>query len=240
MLRCLHGLGDTVQFIRYAPWVRREAQSLVVEAHPEITRLLRRVQGIDEVITWGAAAPAIQPEWDAQIEVTELPRIFGTTVETIPADVPYLSVPRSSTRAPSARKKVGVVWSSSQWNPARSVPAQLLASALRDLPWEVVSLQHGPERERFPVLHRNEGDVLDTANDMLGLDLVISVDTMTAHLAGALAVPVWVLLPFEADWRWMLHRSDSPWYPTMRLFRQGSPGDWPGVLEEVRRAALTF
>lgn len=240
ILRCLHGLGDTIQFIRYAPMIRAIASSLVVEAHPELTRLLECVQGIDQVVTWGADSPAIVPHWDTQIEVTELPRLFATTVNSIPANIPYIQLPRRSQHlSRRERRRVGVVWSSSQWNPARSVPVELLASTLNALDWEVFSLQHGPDRHRFPAL-RSEGDVLDTALDMQDLDLIVSADTMAAHLAGALARPVWVLLPFEADWRWMLERSDSPWYPTMTLFRQDSPGDWESALRKLHRAALAF
>lgn len=239
MLRCLHGLGDTIQFIRYAPMIRESASHLIVEAHPELRRLLGHAPGMDEVVTWGVEGPETPPKWDTQIEVTELPRIFGANLETIPRNVPYLTLERREGSV-GVRKRVGVVWSSSQWNLARCVPNQTVREALQDLPWDVYSLQHGPERNAFPTLRSSEGDVLDTAEDMLGLDLILSVDTMAAHLAGALALPVWVMLPFQADWRWMLGRSDTPWYPTMRLFRQPAPGDWASVLSDVQRAALAF
>ena len=236
ILRCLHGLGDAIQFVRYAPLIRSRAQHLVVEAHPCLRRVLACVEGVDEVITWGEAAPRVPPVWDSQVEVNELPRIFRTTVETIPAAVPYLRV--GSARPKSRR--AGVIWSSSQWNPARSAPIEPLLQAFSGTGWELVSLQHGPDRDRIPTASPNEGDVFDTAVDMLGMDLIVSVDTMTAHLAGALALPVFVLLPFQADWRWMLHREDSPWYPTMRLFRQPKPGDWESALTELRRAVLSL
>ncbi len=230
MLRCLHGLGDTIQFIRYAPMIRRTASRLIVQAHPELVRILRCVSGVDEVVTWGE-----EPAWDSQVEVTELPRIFETTLENVPADVPYLNV--GDPAQPAERRRVGLIWNSSQWNPVRCVPFALLQNALDGLDWDLFSLQFGPERHFLPPTRPGEGDVLDTAVDMLHLDLIITVDTLGAHLAGALARPVWVLLPFEADWRWMLDRTDSPWYPTMRLFRQTRPDDWSGALDELRHAA---
>ena len=233
MLRCLHGLGDTIQFIRYAPLIRRTATRLVVQAHPELVRILHCVSGIDEIVTWGE-----EPAWDSQVEVTELPRIFETTSETVPADVPYLHV--GSTVKTSGRTRVGLIWNSSQWNLLRCVPFTMLKTALDSLGWNLFSLQFGPERLWLPPMRECEGDVLDTATDMLKLDLVITVDTLGAHLAGALGRPVWVLLPFEADWRWMLDRADSPWYPTMRLFRQPRPDDWSGALDELRHAARAF
>ncbi len=231
IIRCLHGLGDTIQFIRYAEWIRREARSVAVECHPELVRLLRHVQGIDEVFCWGGDAPAAQPEWDSQIEVNELPRIFRSRVDTIPRDVPYIHV-CASDLACNPRKRVGLVWQSSQWNPARSAPLDLLLESLADSGWDLFSLQFGCEQNRIPALAQS--DVLETAKQMMDLDLIITVDTMTAHLAGALGLPVWVLLPFEADWRWMLDRADSPWYPTMRLFRQKAQGDWASALEGLR------
>ena len=147
--------------------------------------------------------------------------------------MPYLNVPEQSRRE-ATRKRIGLVWASSQWNPARSVPVEALLNALHGCGADLISLQHGPGRDRITLARPEEGDVLDTAQDMQTMDLIISVDTMTAHLAGALGLPVWVLLPFEADWRWMLKRSDSPWYPTMRLFRQTRPGDWASALEPLR------
>ena len=219
MLRCLHGLGDTIQFIRYAPMIREQARSLIVETHPQLVRLLHHAPGIDQVVTWGPNAPTF--EWDSQIEINELPRIFRSALATIPSFSPGFSLQRAERG--SGRKRVGLIWSSSQWNPFRSIPVELaFGCACQGCDADLFSLQHGPDRDRIPTVRSHEGDVLDTATDMLTMDLVISVDTMTAHLAGALALPVWVLLPFEADWRWLLDRTDSPWYPTMRLFRQAS------------------
>jgi hypothetical protein len=169
-------------------------------------------------------------------------------LQSIPAEVPYLSADPAKVRewkdvfaAMPEGKKVGVVW---QGNPKhendrnRSVPAILLASLLESPGFQFCSLQKGVARESMPAgltdLGRLFEDFGDTAAAVLNLDLVISVDTSVAHLAGALGKPVWVLLPYAPDWRWMLHRNDSPWYPSARLFRQSMPGDWSSVIRQVR------
>ena len=240
LVRCLHGLGDTLQFIRYAPLLRKRAQCVTIEAQPSLKRLLA-VSGLaDAVITWGDAEPA----WDRQIEVVELPRIFRTQLSSIPDKVPYLSTASNGTtgrRADGNRLRVGVVWNSSKYNPARSIRAQQFAKVFEVRQAEFFSLQAGPERFELayggrPIrdLYREEWDVLDTAGALATLDLVITVDTMMAHLAGGLGVPVWTLLPHQCDWRWMLDREDSPWYPTMRLIRQKRAGDWGAVVERVK------
>jgi ADP-heptose:LPS heptosyltransferase len=184
-----------------------------------------------------------EPPWDVQAEVIELPRIFRTQLESVPASVPYLRAPRNDVRPRIARKRIGLVWSSSTYNPARSIPLALLAEICGTADAEFFSFQAGEERCHMSVcnvpltdLCDEPASVLATASRMLGMDLIITVDTMTAHLAGALGLPVWTLLPFEGDWRWMLDRSDSPWYPTMRLFRQPRRGDWESVVRDLQRA----
>jgi hypothetical protein len=136
--------------------------------------------------------------------------------------------------------RVALIWSSSTWDETRSLPLDLFESAFRDIPGvSFYSLQHGPDHVRATGrnwLHytgEQSSDILDTAADLTHADLLISVDTMAVHLAGALARPVWVLLKHDADWRWMLDRRDSPWYPTMRLFRQPAPGDWAAAVREI-------
>ena len=235
LIRCLHGLGDTIQFIRYAPELRKKTGAVFIEAQPTLKRLLAASDLADAVITWGEPEPA----WDEQVEVVELPRIFRTELGSVPNKVPYLKAPQSYARAASLR--VGVVWSSSQYNPARSIPAEIFAR-LFDVPGvNFLSLQAGPERYDIkpwngliPSLYSEESDCLETAGKLQTLDLVITVDTMMAHLAGALRRPVWTILPHRCDWRWMLNRSDSPWYPTMRLIRQKQPGEWVPVIESLK------
>ncbi len=251
LLRCLHGLGDTLQFVRYAHLIRQQARWLAIEGQPRLKLLLKEAGLADCVMTWGEP----EPPWDQQMEVMELPRIFRTTLDTIPNRVPYITLnagssndgtvavePSGPPNSPSPTLRVGLVWASSTYNPARSVPIQC-ASALFDTPGVVFfSLQAGiesaeiePWAERVPCLDDPSTCVLGTAKSLAQVDLVITVDTMMAHLAGAMGKPVWTLLPYECDWRWMVGREDSPWYPTMRLFRQREPGVWNPVIARVRR-----
>ena len=240
LVRCLHGLGDTIQFVRYVPLLRQIARSVVIESQPTLKTLLAESGLADHVMTWTEP----EPKWDQQVEIMELPRIFRTTLETIPRFVPYIHVADGigkSLRA-SGSLRIGIAWQSSRFNPARSVPIEQFAKIFSVPGISFFGLQPGPEHEdlqpwagRVSDMHQHLATIRETAQLISGLDLVITVDTMMAHLAGALAVPVWTLLPFECDWRWMLEREDSPWYPTMRLFRQPEPGDWNLVIERIRK-----
>lgn len=242
LIRCLHGLGDTIQFIRYARLIREQARSLVIEAQPTLKSLLASSNLADEVITWGEP----EPHWDQQIEVIELPRIFRTTLESIPNHVPYLHVPSepfAQERDGCRALRVGLVWRSSSYNPERSIPLNLLADLFTLPGASFFSLQAGPHQreldpwsKQIPSFYSGSDCVKTMAQKLATLDLVISVDTMIAHLAGAMGLPVWTLLSYQPDWRWMLKREDSPWYPTMRLFRQPRPGDWESVVRYLKRA----
>jgi hypothetical protein len=251
MIRCLHGYGDAIQFIRYAALVRRTARRVTIQTHPQLVSLMRGMPFADHVITWPETAAENAAVWDQQIEVMELPRAFRTTLETIPCEVPYLFVnPQTQARArvPAAhhdRFRVGLQWGSGEWDPARSLALTELLPLLDVPAVEFYSFQRGPcraELQQFAAtrtIHDVSGDcpqIVEAAADLLNIDLLITVDTMLAHLAGALAVPVWVLLPYRADWRWMLSRCDSPWYPTMRLFRQSAPGDWSTPIHRISHA----
>lgn len=245
LIRCLHGLGDTIQFIRYARLIRRHAAALTIEAQPALKLLIQQSDLADGVITWGEPEPA----WDQQMEVIELPRVFRTTLETIPSEIPYVTAPSLTGVAPldPARSlRVGVVWASSGYNTARSIPFRCVETLFATERVSFSSLQADDERAQLaPWLSQTpsrvsdcydpSGCVLATASRIKHLDLVITVDTMVAHLAGAMAKPVWTLLPFQCDWRWMIVREDSPWYPTMRLFRQPDPGNWSAVINRVAR-----
>jgi hypothetical protein len=172
----------------------------------------------------------------------ELSYVFRSTVETIPSAVPYIDL----TPAPldSRGFKVGLVWRAGDWDRRRNVPFSLIRS-LADIPGiAFYALQQNQSpRERDPKIKyvlAPEGDVLSTARIMAALDLVISIDSMPAHLAGALALPTWTLLHKNADWRWMRDRKDSPWYPTMHLFRQRRPGEWTPVINRVARELATI
>jgi hypothetical protein len=237
IIRCLHGYGDAIQFLRYAQLIRETAAKVIVETHPEMVSLLSRMPFIDHVTSWAHAALP-RDAWDQQIEVTELPRAFRTTLSTIPGAVPYLDVnPRHL--CISRKPRIGLVWASSNWNHSRSMSLAQLAPVLSLNHLSFFSFQRGPERNELAShLHihdtaNHSPDIADTAGDLMNMDLLITVDTMAAHLAGALGRNVWILLPAAADWRWMLDRDDTPWYPTMRLFRQPSPGNWAPVIDRV-------
>ncbi|HET9984469.1 MAG TPA: glycosyltransferase family 9 protein [Longimicrobiales bacterium] len=233
LIRCYHGLGDTLHFIRYAPLVRALASEVTLWAQPSLLPILRTAGGIDRLVPLHDGAP--DAEYDVDVELLELPHIFRTTLETLPADVPYLHVPPAP-RPTRTAVRVGVVWRAGDWDDRRSVPTHLVAGLARVPGIELHVLQQGPAREEWPrgvgMLTGSE-DVLELAALMRALDLVLSVDSMPAHLAGALGVPVWTLLHAEPDWRWLERRPDSPWYPTMRLFRQARAGEWEPVVERV-------
>ena len=237
LIRCFHGLGDTVQFIRYAPLVRAAAREVIVWVQPALLELLRGTAGVDR---WLPLHDGLaEASYDVDIEIMELPHVFRSTLSTLPAQVPYLHVPSAD---PSLevddppRFRVGVAWQAGDWDSARSVPPGLLA-ALAEIPGVTLhALQRGSAlaawRDEFGPVSGSD-DAVGTARVMQALDLVISIDSFPAHLAGALARPVWTLLHAAPDWRWMEARDDSPWYPTMRLFRQEQPGEWEPVIARV-------
>jgi hypothetical protein len=246
LVRCLHGLGDTLQYVRYGPLIREKAASLTIEAQPLLKSLLQESGVADSVITWGDR----EPYWDQQVEIVELPRIFRTTVDSIPSSIPYIRVPSvnsGSIAAEPRQIRVGLVWASGAFNPLRSLPLEVLADLLELPGFSFFSFQGGEERAQLlpwahwvDNLYQEGQSVLQTAMSLKTMDLLITVDTMMAHLAGAMGVSVWTLLPFACDWRWMMHREDSPWYPTMRLFRQPHAGDWPSVARGVRNALQDY
>jgi hypothetical protein len=255
MIRCLHGFGDAIQFLRYARLVRQQAVSVAVQTHPQLVSLFKGAPYIDGVTTWKDGPGLRHRDWDQQIEVMELPRAFRTTLAGIPAQTPYLYVDRQyvegSPLAGRARRKlrVGVLWEGGEWNPARNVPFSEIMPLLTVPNVDVYSFQRGPGREELrgsglaDFIVDLSGEARDSvyfAADLMHIDLLITVDTMAAHLAGALGRPVWVLLPLEADWRWMLDRADSPWYPTMCLFRQKKEGDWRAPVTEILRELENF
>ncbi len=248
ILRCLHGLGDTIQFIRYAPLLRESCHSLFVQTHPQLVSLIEGVQGVNHVLTWGNGPSEDGLAWDTQIEVTELPRAFRTTISNIPGLVPYIQVPEERIQwasrwfAGQKKLRIGIAWEAGPWNTLRSIPLSEFSPLLAFETCRFYGLQKGVDPASVPRcgavynLESHAADIRDTAALILHLDLVITVDTMTAHLAGALGCPVWILLPVQADWRWMLDRCDTPWYPTARLFRQRSPGDWTQTIKDVGAA----
>lgn len=232
LIRCYHGLGDTIQFIRYAPLLKAVAREVIVWVQPALLPLLRSAQGIDRLLPLHDGTP--NAGYDVDIEVMELPYAFRSTLSTIPRDVPYLTAAAAALDAP--RPRIGIVWRAGDWDRRRSIPFPVV-STLFDVPgvsWYALQMEIARE-ERLPrLLIPDTRGIERLAEAIRGLDLVVTIDSMPAHLAGALGVPVWTLLPHAADWRWMVGRADSPWYPTMRLFRQSQAGEWGRVIEEIR------
>jgi hypothetical protein len=236
LIRCYHGLGDTIQFIRYAPLVASVAAELTVWAQPALLPLLRTVAGIDRLVPLHDGAAGV--EYDVDAEIMELPYIFRTTLSTVPAHVPYLSAEPSPSPLTGPSPRVGIVWRAGEWDERRSIPFEQLDPLFRvpRISWYSLQqmVQSGERHDRVEQLAAR--DALSTSQWMQALDLIVSVDTMPAHLAGALGRPVWTLLAHDADWRWMMGRADTPWYPTMRLFRQHTRGDWVPVIAQVATA----
>jgi lipoprotein NlpI len=239
------GLGDTIQFLRYLPLVADRGGKVLVVCHPDLIRVFRCVPRVEEWVAFGQPLP----QHDVQCPWMSLPAIFGTTLQTIPSVIPYiLADPELSRRwsdrlAPDGRLRVGLTWAGRPWpDPLRSIPTELLTPLGQVPGLRLVSLQRRPSEEQVAyappplVLDDWTGefrDVADMASLMEHLDLVITIDTVVAHLAGAMGKKTWVLLKKYPDWRWMLDRSDSPWYPNTRLFRQARPGDWTGPVARI-------
>jgi Tfp pilus assembly protein PilF len=245
LLHAEEGFGDTIQFIRYAPLVAERGAKVIVESQEELTSLLRNIKGVWHVLSRGGDLP----HFDFHCPLMSLPRIFKTTLDNIPVNIPYLFADRmliqefhDKIRNDGAELRVGLVWSGGGLPFKKSCSIEIF-SPLADLPGiTFYSLQKGapaeqaknPPKGMMLTDYTNEfSDFSVTAAFIENLDLIITVDTAIAHLAGALGKPVWVLLPFVPDWRWMLKREDSPWYPTMRLFRQPSLGDWKSAINKL-------
>lgn len=235
LVRCYHGLGDTIQFMRYLPVLRKIARRVTVWVQPTLVSLLSCMDGIDEILPLHDGSPDCS--YDVDVEIMELSYVFRTTLKTIPSAVPYIHV--TPTRVEGSGFKVGVVWRAGDWDRRRNIPFSLIRSLTAVAGVDFYALQQDAAvRERDSNLKfvlPSGGEVLTTAGIMAALDLVISIDSMPAHLAGALGIPTWTLLQKNADWRWMRDRQDSPWYPTMTLYRQRRPGEWHSVIRRVAR-----
>ena len=265
LLHAEQGFGDAIHFVRYAPLVAAMGAKVVIESHDELRRLFESIPGVEQVIARGAPLPAV----DAHCPFMSLPLALRTEVNTIPGATPYLHAapdaiaqwaerlaalePKPAATDPPGRLlRVGLCWAGSPKHSDdadRSISLSMLAP-LADSHVTFVSLQKGPARDQaahVPAAMRlidvtdDLVDFADSAALIENLDLVITVDTAVAHLAGALGKPVWVMMRRVADWRWLINRRDTPWYPTMRLFRQTSRGDWgpvvAGVARELHRVA---
>lgn len=260
LLYAEQGLGSAIQFVRYAALIADRGARVIVECQPPLARLFRAsLAGAGGPVSHVVARGEPLPSFDAHAPLMSLPLRCGTTLATVPASVPYLHADPAAVAAWRERLtaadggagglRIGLAWAG---NPAhandhnRSLPpptaASLLAPLLALPDARFFSLQLGPGTASTAAqlaegglidLSAEIGDFADTAALITALDLVVSVDTAVAHLAGALARPVWMLVPTIPEWRWLTDRDDSPWYPTLRLFRQPTPGDWAGVVARV-------
>ncbi len=256
LLHAEQGLGDTLQFIRYAAIATQSGGRVIFTCHRPLIRLLSTLPGIEEFIPLGLPLPA----FDVYAPLLSLPAILGTTLETVPHSVPYIYPPASDWQLPIAASpsdhpkllKVCIVWaggnlykqnyrrslSLKQFEPILEVPNIALYSLQKGIP-QIEIAELGWE-SRLQDLNSHLNDMADTATAIAQLDLVITVDTSVAHLAGALGKPVWLLLSHVADWRWISDRDDTPWHPTMRLFRQHQPGDWQALMQRVAEELERF
>ncbi len=251
LLHAEQGAGDTIQFIRYAPLVQQRGGRVLVECPATLIPLLSTCRGIDQLI--GRGTPL--PDFDVHAPLLSLPGIFRTSLATIPVDIPYLAtdpqlVEHWRQELQGVREfKIGISWQGSpgyRWDRQRSLALAHFEPVARLVGVRLFSLQKGLGTEQLRdlpswfavtdlgrMLDENTGAFVETAAVLKNLDLVVTCDTALGHLAGALGVPVWTVLPFAPEWRWLLDRDDSPWYPTVRLFRQSQPGDWDGVFARI-------
>ena len=243
LLHAEQGFGDTIQFLRYVPMVAQRGARIILEVLPQLRSLVAITADGIQVISRGDPLP----EFDWQCPLMSLPLAFGTELQTIPAIVPYL---QADVEAPGWLRKeratdlhIGLVWAGGALNVIdreRSLKLEALSALWQVKGVSFYSLQRGPvslEAECGPLQFAGSepqtGDFAATAAAISHLDLIVSVDTSVAHLAGALGKPVWILLSARSDWRWLTDRKDSPWYPSARLFRQKAEGDWGPVIASV-------
>ena len=239
LLHAEQGFGDSIQFARYASLVQRRGARVMLAVQPALLRLLEGMEGADAVVPLGQRLPA----FDAFCPLLSLPGVFATTLDTIPSPT-QLGV--RHVRKASDRLQVGLVWAGSPafiHDRARSIPVAQIAP-LFDVPgvdWHSLQME-GNAAASLPIMNRMGGvsDFADTAAVVAGLDLVVAVDSSVAHLAASMGKPVWLLSRFLGCWRWLHARVDSPWYPTMQIYRQPSPGDWASVIARVRTDLMRF
>jgi tetratricopeptide (TPR) repeat protein len=242
-------IGDIFQFFRYVPMVAQRGGRIVVAAQPELTRLLAMQNHVEQCVPLDAKS---LPQFDVQLSFGSLPGLFATRLDTIPAAVPYIipdpaAVEKWKSRVTAAagdRRKIGFLWAGRSYpDPFRAAPLELFAAMGKTQGNWFCSLQKGEGAVQTPPPELELTnwtselmDFADTAALMANLDLIITIDTSVAHLAGAMGKPTWVLLKAVPDWRWMLERSDCAWYPGMRLFRQPRHGDWQTPIQQIVQA----
>lgn len=253
LLHAEQGFGDAIQFMRYAPLVAQRGGTVIVECHPQLVHIMQTVPGVARAVPFGVPLPP----FSCQAPLLSLPHILGTTLQTVPSLCPYVSITAEYRKkwaaimaTQPATMRVGLVWAGKDYpDPLRSCRLADLAPLAAGSNSTFYSLQLGAGSEQavsppsgMPLIDLTGQihDFADTGALIEQLDLVVSIDTAVAHLAGALGKPVYVMLPLAPDWRWLLHRKDSPWYPTMKLFRQKQPGAWGEVVINVRADLNSF
>ena len=235
LVRCYHGLGDTLQFARFLPALRARAAHVTLEAQPELCPLLARMPGVDRLVAFDVAAPL--PPASCTLEIMELWHVLRADPGGVGAHVPYLAAGAASLAG--AEGAVGLCWQAGGWDAKRSVDARSLFAACTAPSRRFVSLQRGPAAaEASGAAFLNPGDadtdILATAGLIGACACVVTIDTMVAHLAGALGARVLLLLKADADWRWPQPGRSCPWYPTMTVLHQHTPGQWGSVLAALK------
>lgn len=252
LLYAEQGLGDAIQFCRYAPLVAARGAHVILQVHEPVERLMHSLAAVLAGHITLARLGVEPPAFDLECPLMSLPAVFGTTVETVPwtgsylaADPELIGEPRAQTSRENHPPRIGIAWAGNpryKADASRSMNLRTLIPLLRTPGVQWISLQKGKAGEQLQMLPDEIGvqdvgsqdrDLADAAACIAGLDLVITTDTSIAHLAGAMGKPVWILLPYLSDWRWMQDIETTPWYPTAQLFRQSAPGDWAGLLEGV-------
>jgi tetratricopeptide (TPR) repeat protein len=245
LLRAEQGCGDAIQFARYIPLLAKRGAKVILQCQAELVDLLSTVPGVSNVFS----RDQDPGDFDYHLPLVSLAHRFGTTPQTIPAPIPYLEADPARVAKWSSRfsdfegLKCGLVWAGNPIHPNdknRSLPTNVLNDLIQAPGVTFVSLQkNATPPQGIQNIAGELHDFADTAATLSQLDLLIAADTSVAHLAGAMSIPVWTLIPFAPDWRWMLKSETTAWYPTMRLFRQPSPGDWPTVIRRVKSELIT-
>jgi hypothetical protein len=236
-VRCYHGLGDTIQFARFLPPLAALTRELSVWCQPELLSLIELVEGVDRAIPLHEGTPEVDYELD--IEIMEIPHAIRACRGLIELSKPYLKLPACSAPTSVSRREalaVGLVWEGGDWDKRRAIPAELLGK-LNGPGIELYSLQRGAalgEAIRIGAKDISTPNVVELGQRMGELDVVVSVDTMVAHLAGALGYAPWVMLHADCDWRWPTRGNASFWYPRAKLFHQHIAGDWVNVIKDIR------
>jgi hypothetical protein len=236
LVRCYHGLGDTIQFARFLPALKAVARDVTVWCQSPLLQMMARVPGVDRVIALHDGIP--EASFDVDIEIMELPHALRAGRDLVEMQAPYLTLPDRprAERLSGTTYAVGLVWKVGAWDKRREIPSRTLRR-LAEVNVQLFSLQRDvsdSEVTEIGAIDVSTPDIDDLAVRLQQMDLVISVDTMVAHLAGALGREVWILLHADCDWRWPAAGAQTYWYPRARLFRQHTPGDWGCVIADVR------